>query len=393
MNQSAIVEILEKQLSFLKQNAYKSYDLCDITSRPYFLRMNKLCQGLSYGKYIKYPHNLLLENFAPALRKLYGVKKNDFAQSNAFVIRGLLRLFQNTKNEEYLTEAEALIERVIQQKSKGFKHSCWGQPYDWFSQQIIPAYTPRTTVTSQVGKMFLDAYGTTKKQSFLDMAIEIGNFFIEEMPLSYDRDNQTCFAYTTIDKRKVHNPNMMASGFLSTLWKTTGENRFLERSISAANFTFSNINPDGSWFYDTLPDNKPSKIDNYHTGYNLEGSVLLKKNLGDQFSYQTQLEKAISYYENKLFDNQGIPRLTDKKKFPIDIQCCAQSVITFAHLSEIDTKYWNQAENLFKWTVEHMFDSGSYYYRIFKNGSKDRTDYIRWGDAWMFFAGSMLLTR
>ena len=82
--------------------------------------------------------------------------------------------------------------------------------------------------------------------------------------------------------------------------------------------------------------------------------------------------------------------MTNKKRYPIDIQCCAQSIITLSYLSEHDKKYKKRAKDLFEWTYNNMYEDGSYYYRISKNGSKDKTNYIRWGDAWMFYAGSLL---
>lgn len=393
MNEDLILSTLKKQLEYFNQNKYKSFDLCDVTSHQYFLKMNQWCYGKSFEKYIKYPHNILLDQFTPTLRKLYKVEKSDFAQSNAFIIRGLLCLFKHTKDDDFLKEAYSLIDRVLEQKSKGFDHACWGQPYDWFSKKIIPAYTPRTTVTSQVGRMFLDAYKTTNDSSFLDLARDIGDFFLEEMPLSVDDGDKTCFSYTTIDQHRVHNPNMMASGFLAMLSHFSKTDIYAERALTAANFTFGEMNEDGSWFYAKLPNDKKSKIDNYHTGYNIEAGTLLSKCLGNRFPFQEELKKSIAYYKENLFDSNGRPYLTNTKKFPTDIQCCAQSIITYSFLTDFDKDYNNQAIDLYKWTLNNMFEDGSYYYRIYKNGSKDKTDYIRWGDAWMFYAGSLLLTK
>ena len=136
---------------------------------------------------------------------------------------------------------------------------------------------------------------------------------------------------------------------------------------------------------------KKNKIDNYHTGYNIEGALLLKKYQKEKFMFNEELERSIEFYSNHLFDNKGIPYLTTTKKNTIDIQCCAQSIITYSYLSLIDKKFEEKAQELYKWTASNMYEKGSYYYRVSKNGSIDKTDYIRWGDAWMFYAGSLLL--
>lgn len=386
MNKDQIAEILTNQYFKMKDENFSGFDLCDITSKPYFLWVNKVSHGKRWGKYIKYPHDLFLDKFSKPIRKALNIRQQDFAQSNAFIVRGLLRLWKYTGEKIFLDDAGSLIRRVINQQSQGYSYAAWGQPYDWFSGIIIPAFTPRTTVTSQIGRMFLDAFAFTKNDHYLKIAMEIGEFFLHEMPLSFDDGDNTCFSYTTLDQHQVHNPNMMASSFLAFLWKETDDDRYLKRSKSAANFTFSHINVDGSWYYSSLPGNLPSKIDNYHTGYNIEAALGIQSCWPD-FPHEHLLKKSIEYYKKALFDSQGIPFLTNKKRFPVDIQCCAQSIITKSVLA--DPK--NEAKGLFEWTHSNMYEKGKYYYRIHKNGRKDTTSFIRWGDAWMFFAGSLLL--
>lgn len=392
MSQDELLNILSQQLHHLKQTNYSSFDLCDITSKHYFLWVNEFSQNKKWGKYIKYPHNILLDNTSSTLRKILNQKPQDFAQSNALIVRGLLKMYSATQNTSYLDEAKLLIERIESQRSLGYEHSAWGQPYDWFSGQVIPAYTPRTTVTSQVGRMYLDAYDIIKDDVYLEKATDIAQFFVNEMPLSHEDDNTICYSYTTIDQHKVHNPNMMASAFLTLVWEKTGSSIFIEKASKALNFTFSHINVDGSWYYASLPDKKVSKIDNYHTGYNLESALLIKKTL-PEFPYEKELESAINYYESNLFANNGIPYLTNIKKYPTDIQCCAQSIITYCYITDILKKPISKAARLFQWTHKNMYLDGWYFYRMTKNGKKDKTDYIRWGNAWMFLAGSLLLKK
>ncbi len=151
-------------------------------------------------------------------------------------------------------------------------------------------------------------------------------------------------------------------------------------------------NEDGSWYYFLFDDKRPSKIDNYHTGYILESLALQKKYLGQSFKYDKEFKMGIKYYTEYLFEDLEIPKLTAEKKFPIDIQSCAQSIITFANLGLVFGEYNRIAKNILVYTLSHFYDkNGFFYYRIYKNGRIDKTPYIRWGDSWMFLALTTML--
>ncbi len=390
MNNSLIDNVLKEQIRTFQKEEYKSFDLCDITSTNYFLKISDLSKKHKLGKYLLYPNNILLKYFSNPVRKAIGIKKQIYPQSLIFIAEGYLHLYRKTGDSTHKENAEKLIVTILENRNKEFSHHCWGQPYDWSSKQIIPANTPRTTVTSQAGNLMIRAYEILEEEKYLDLANDIGLFFLHEMKRSYNSDTELCFSYTAVDNMRVYNPNMMASTFLHRLHNLTNEKTIYDIAIRSLSFVMNRQNEDGSWYYSFSEHDKPSIIDNYHTGYVIESIIIIKKITKDSFIYDVQLNKSIEYFADNLFTTDDIPKLRNDKIYPIDIQSCAQSILTFIQIKDIDEKYENRDFDLLKWTIENLYSNGHYYYRKYKSGMVDKTPYIRWGDAWMFKAACLL---
>jgi hypothetical protein len=76
--------------------------------------------------------------------------------------------------------------------------------------------------------------------------------------------------------------------------------------------------------------------------------------------------------------------------YPIDIHSPAQLIITLAKLGKFN-EYKNLAEKVISWTIDNMqSDKGYFIYQINKYFSS-RISYMRWAQAWMFYALSEYL--
>jgi len=115
---------------------------------------------------------------------------------------------------------------------------------------------------------------------------------------------------------------------------------------------------------------------------NIESKELVKKGF----------QKGLDFYNRELFDENLIPKYTHKSLYPIDIQSLAQAVITYAVISEDMNEYLDKAKKIADWTIANLYDSeGYFYYRVYKNGSVDKTPYIRWAQSWMLRAVSLII--
>ena len=366
-----------------------SYDLLDLKNTPFFILILKLSNKSNIWKKITAPIVILANRYTNVFRFIFNSKKIKFSQAETIIARAYIADYKINKSEALKIKIERILDWILSQRSKDFDNYCWGQPYDWFARKVVKKYTPRATVTTQVANTFLDAYETFGEKKYLEIAVDICDFFINGKGLNHsvDEDGDICFSYTSIDHYHIHNANMLVAAVLIRVWKHTTNDRLKDFAIKSMNFTFKHQNLDGSWYYWALPDKISGIIDNYHTGFILESLAVIKPLLGNEFKFDEKFEKGINYYVENLFEDSTIPKITNKSKYPIDIQSCAQAIITFGELKNIGYDYMYIAENILRWTIDNMMDKkGFFYYKKYKFGRIDKTPYMRWGESWMLRA-------
>lgn len=379
---------------WIDENGPESYDISDIKTQAIYIWIINLSQKSRITKILTAPAILLAENYTNLLRKVFNIKKKIYPQGQAVLARAYIAHYKFSRNKVSLNKALIALDWLKQNTSVGYNNYCWGQPYNWYSRKLIPAQTPRATVTSQAANAFLDAYEILKKEEYLEIAIGACNFFIEKLNWKEDEDGFICFSYTSIDDYNIHNANMLVAAVLIRTWFYSKIEKFKAFGIKAVNFTIKHQNNDGSWFYWAPPDKIIGKIDNYHTGFVLESLEAIKRYLGKEFYFDSELEKGLNFYLENLFENRKIPKMTHKSTYPIDIQSCAQAIITLGEMKSGNPALEEIAMDVASWTIENMKDkNGSFYFRIYKNGRIDKTPYIRWSESWMLRALTFLLDK
>jgi len=381
------VDIVHEGLKKWIQENPLSYDVSDIKTKKLFRWFYALNQKSKYAKYFCAPAIILAERYTDTVRKTICAKKKLYPQGQAIIARAYLCEYKQCGEDGLLNEAEKLLNWLEENPSKGYKYLCWGQPFTWMSRVKFPKNVPRATVTSQVANAFIDAYEITGKQKYLDVAIQACNFFIEELNYEEDENGFICFSYTTVDDFNIHNASMLAAAAIMRTWKISKVEKYRVYAEKAMNFTLKYQNEDGSWNYWAPPFKIGGKIDNYHTGFVLEAIENIRQCIGAEFKAEEALNKGLEFYIEHLFDERMVPKMTNKSKYPIDIQSAAQSIITLSVFEKRMPYIKEKLELLIDWTIKNMLDShGFFYYRIYKNNKIDKTPYIRWSESWMLRA-------
>ena len=158
----------------------------------------------------------------------------------------------------------------------------------------------------------------------------------------------------------------------------------LQIAKKAINYVCTRQNNDGSWYYGTLPFHR--WVDNFHTGYNLECIYIYQKYSKD-LDYKNTLEKGIKYYLKNFFTKEGIPKYYNNKIYPIDIHAPAQLIITLSKLGCLNENI-QLVDKVLNWTINNMQSSNGYFYYQKQKYYKNKISYIRWSQAWMFYAFS-----
>jgi len=386
---SRIQFVLESIIETARKEDYSSFDISNLLQTRYYALSSKLSAGLA-KKVIQKPYKSIIKHYPDFIRKISSSDKQKFPQSHAFVIRGYLQLLKKEKKFINIEEVFELGSWLIENRSNYSKHFAWGQPFTWYSRMIFPKNIPRATVSSQVAWAFLDLFEFTGDDQYLDIVVDVCYLFKNDFNYTEDVNGNICLSYTTVDKYHIHNASMLAAAIILRVARIT-KNRELDKfGRRLVNFTIGHQNKDGSFYYWAPPDKLNYMIDNYHTGFVLESLKTIVEDTKSE-DYLKSYQLGMEFYRRELFDGI-VPKLSTKKLYPIDIQSCAQSILTFTE-SNLSDSYRKTAIEIADFSISSLYiDNKKHFgYRMNNTNSLDESYYFRWGDAWMIRALAQLV--
>ncbi|NLB92870.1 MAG: delta-aminolevulinic acid dehydratase, partial [Bacteroidales bacterium] len=141
---------------------------------------------------------------------------------------------------------------------------------------------------------------------------------------------------------------------------------------------------DGSWVYGAAGNQQ--WIDSFHTGFNLECIWEYMQYTRDN-SVMDSFRKGMKFYIENFFCEEGISKYYHNKIYPVDIHAPAQLIVTLAKTKLLDS-HLELVEKVLEWTINNMQNRKGFFYYQMKKGISSKTPYMRWAQAWMFYAYS-----
>lgn len=227
----------------------------------------------------------------------------------------------------------------------------WGYPFPWQSRAFYaPANTSNLICTVLAAKALA---GRDQK-----VAPTPGREFVIKHLL---RDGY--ITYVAGSDTQVHNINMMGAALL-------GRRDCMEWSVRRQR-------PEGSWPYGEAANQQ--WIDNFHTGYNLVA-------LRETGWFPEAAARGFDYWDKTFWTAEFAPRYYHDGSGPVDIHCCAQGILTYLAFGERE-----KAERVAAWAVKNMWDSRGFFWYQRGWWWTNRIPYMRWSQAWMYYAVSQLI--
>ena len=334
------------------------------------------------------------------LRPLLGVPKEHNAKGIGLFLQGYCNLVKVVckKNEldKLLGTKEELLDRVCELaellkslRSKGYHGSCWGYNFDWQSRRLFlfPAYCPTVVATNFCATALMDAYEVTGEKEYLDIALDSANFILNDLHLD-EYEGEKMISYSPLHGNDlVSNASLLGSKVLAYCYKYTGKEEYLKVARSSVKACCKGQQEDGSWTYSQIP--PKLWVDSFHTGYNLDGLIAYEEQTGDK-DYHENIERGFDYYIKNFFNEDGSPKYYNNQQYPIDIHCPGQLLVTLHRLHKFE-EYHELADKVLDWTIRNMQDDKGYFYYQLKKGVSSKIPYMRWSNAFMFYAMSYYL--
>lgn len=297
----------------------------------------------------------------------------------ALLIRGLINSWALTGHEEYLQVAHALAGKIIAQRALDRSYFCVGYDFFWEARVFsVPEFTPNMVVSASVGQAFLDLYDADGDSKWLDHVLEIGEFIEKELILIESADDMV-FGYVPGKNERVHNVNLMAAALFARLFSLTGGDRHREYAIKAARYSVHSQRRDGSWLYGESRHHR--WVDNFHTGFNLVALHAVHRHLPNEL-WRQAMDSGLEYHMRHHFTEDMTPKYYSTRLYPIDIHNFAQGIDTLVTFG-----YPDKALRLIEKCVDTLWDDDKHYFYYQKTRwYTNKIDYMRWSQAWMFFA-------
>ncbi len=381
-----IEEVFRQLLEYCERESFKGYDPYDGLNSSLFqaipmISKNRLTRLIWIQAFKRSPINL---------RVLAGINKEYNPKALGLFLSGYTNLFKIESKQEYLDMIDFLSDKLLSLSNNDWSGKCWGYNFDWQARAFFqPKFSPTVVATSYVGNAFLDAFEITGDSKMLMMARSACDFILNDLNRNYDDNGNFAFTYSPLDRNIVFNASLLGSRLLSRVYMHTKETHLIEAANKSVIYCCENQRADGSWTYGTKSYHQ--WVDNFHTGYNLECIAKYNECTKDNYC-DDYLNRGLSYYIKTFFTEAGIPKYFNNSIYPIDIHNPAQMIITFSRLGKFE-EYQQLIEKVLNWTIEHMQSNQGFFYYQIRRYYKYKIPYMRWAQAWMFFALSEYLLK
>jgi len=392
MNSSMLRKSLSSLKAYCEHERFMGWDPYDGLNSKLFMSVPLLNRNSLYRLAVIQ----LFKRNPVNLRKLAFVPKDYNAKGIGLFLQGYCNLYNAVGyNKEleplYGTQGEIiktineLATLLISLRSRGNYHgACWGYNFDWQNRTgfNFPKYTPTVVATCFCATAMMSAWEITRNQEYLETALSSAHFVTEDLHRSKNGDG-FLFSYSPLKGHEtVYNASLLGSKLLVNCYKYNKVDKYIDLARQSVIACCNGQQQNGAWAYGQLP--VQQWVDSFHTGYNLDALNDYEEITGDQ-SFHKNLEKGFDYYINNFFESDGCPKYYDNRKYPIDIHCPAQLFVTLAKLKKYPY-YKDLASNVLEWTINHMqSDKGFFYYQL-KNSFSSKIPYMRWSNAFMFYA-------
>lgn len=370
-----------KLSEFCETENYKGFDPYDGLNSSLF----KKIPFLSNNRYVRIGWIQLFKRSPINFRKIAGVKKDYNPKALGLFLSAYCNLYKQQKKSSYIKKMHFFIEKIMQSTSKGYSGACWGYNFDWEARAFFqPKAMPTVVASSFIANALLDAYEITGDTDLLITARSTCDFILKDLNRSYDSERNFAFSYSPLDNSVVYNASLLGSRLLARVYSHTQEEILMSEAKKSVSYCCNCQQDNGAWAYGKQDFHQ--WIDNFHTGYNLE-CLQDYQNFTEDNSYQHCINKGFEYYINTFFTEKGVPKYYSNSTFPIDIHAPSQLIITLKKLNQSE-QHQQLLNNVLNWTIDNMQDKrGHFYYQINKFFTS-RIPYMRWSQAWMFYAFS-----
>lgn len=249
---------------------------------------------------------VLCEAFLPGLRRLFW-KKQRFPIADAHYAMGFALLARNTGRDDYYRRAVHFLDVLEQTRCPGYRHYCWGYPFDWVTRTgVISAGTPLITTTPYAYEAFASVYEMDGDKRWVKVMHSIAEHAVRDIAdFSRGPDEAMAGYYPGDSTAGVVNASAYRAFLLESAAADLEREDYRQVAQRNLNFVLRAQQSDGSWFYAT--DGQRDFVDHFHTCFVLKALAKIDRVIGHD-GCRSAIAGGVSYYVRNLFDEEGLPK-------------------------------------------------------------------------------------
>jgi hypothetical protein len=249
---------------------------------------------------------ILCEALVPSARKFFWHRQR-FPIADAHYAMGFATLFQALGDSQAYRRAVHFLHVLLETKCVGYSGDAWGYPFDWITiTGAITRGTALITTEPYVYEAFSQLYSIDRDPRWLDvMRSSAIHFFHDYRQIDTSTDaSSTAYTPAPDDPGLVVNASAYRAFVLTKAAVDLGVDAYCEAARRNLRFVLASQNRDGSWFY--AMDGRRDFVDHFHTCFVLKALAKIERLTGDRACAEA-IERGVSYYVARLFDEQGLP--------------------------------------------------------------------------------------
>jgi hypothetical protein len=382
--------------AWLRERDYAGYDPFDLLSSP-------VVRAFTLGRpWLRVAWTQLGKRSPIQIRPLLGVRPARNAKTIGLVLASQARLSDLTGDPEYLRRAIDLIDWLRRHGARTGAGAAWGYYFPWQNRDFYaPAGTPASVVTAFVAHGLLDVAerlesaaagggppdGAASPDAGPGAAARMANglagqagvFLGDGLQRIPGEAGTFCFSYTPLDRRGVHNANLLTASVLARLAARGATGGDADAALAAARYTAVRQRPDGSWPYGI--GRRDGWVDSYHTSYCLVALHQIGTFLGTR-EFDRPVKRGLAFWRRAFLLGRGVS-LYAGRAYPQDVHAAAHALVALRELAAIWPGSALVAQRLATWAVEEMKDPEGHFHHQHHRLYRNRLPYTRWVQAWV----------
>jgi len=390
-----MLEIYNNLLFYFKIHNHEGLDPSSITNSTKFLT-------LTYSKY--YLIARLKTSFYSRLFNFLGHRVLFIFEpiENLSFTKGIcLYLMAKLNMDDFNTDDFNLLNELDKKRIQGTSLFAHDVEYCIRSKTITKS-TPNVVTTYFVADLYFQLYMKYKNSEYQIYFKDVVENLVATIPYFEKSATEICFQYTTVSKYHVHNANLFFAELLVKyiyMYKNNeNTTKYKKLIIRSLNYSLNDFKKTSTYFY-AGEETRNTQIDNYHTGYVLRSMEQIKKYGSDYINIQNldvEIGKLLSFYLNNFIINGKY--IYKYKLKTVEAHSLAESILIFSIFRDrIPEKTLHDYLNKIYKSINLLYHGGKFINKATTFLGipiiKDKLDYIRWSQAWMFYSIACFVTQ